>query len=128
MLVPSDSAAEAAVVEGIEVIPISSLSQAVGFLSGEIQIEPTPSRLDDLFRDLSTYDVDFSAAQFDADGKKTKNARLTVRHNGVLIHDNIEVPKSTTAAPLGEGPEDGPLHFQNHGNPVRYRNIWIVKK
>ncbi len=75
-----------------------------------------------------TYDVEFTAAEFDAEGKKTKNARLTVRHNGVVIHDNIEVPKSTTAAPLGEGPEPGPLHFQNHGNPVRYRNIWLVKK
>ncbi len=74
-----------------------------------------------------TYDVDFTAAEF-KDGKKVKNARMTVRHNGVVIHDNVEVPKSTTASPLREGPEDGPVYLQNHGNPVVYRNIWVVRK
>ena len=49
---PADSAAEAAVVEGVEVIAVASLAQAVAFLAGEIEIEPTPSRLDDLFREL----------------------------------------------------------------------------
>ena len=62
LVVPSSSAAEAAVVEGIEVIPVASLAQAVGFFTGEIDIEPTPSRLDDLFRELSAYDIDFSDA------------------------------------------------------------------
>ena len=75
-----------------------------------------------------TYDIEFTAAIFDAAGKKTANARTTVKHNGVLIHKDVEIPKSTTAAPLGEGPEPGPLHLQNHGNPVRYRNIWLVEK
>lgn len=75
-----------------------------------------------------TYDIDFTKAEFDADGKKTKNAKLTVRHNGVLIHKDVEVPRSTRAAPSKEGPEPGFLHLQNHGNPVRYRNIWIVEK
>ena len=42
---------EAAVVEGVEVIAVSSLAQAVAFLAGEVDIQPTPSRLDDLFRD-----------------------------------------------------------------------------
>jgi Domain of Unknown Function (DUF1080) len=75
-----------------------------------------------------TYDIEFTAAKFDAAGKKTASARTTVKHNGVIIHKDIELPKATTAAPLGEGPEPGPLHLQNHGNPVRYRNIWIVEK
>ena len=75
-----------------------------------------------------TYDIDYSAAKFDAAGKKTANARVTVAHNGVVIHKDTELPKATTAAPLGEGPEPGPLHLQNHGNPVRYRNIWIQEK
>ena len=75
-----------------------------------------------------TYDIEYTAAKFDAAGKKTANARTTVKHNGVLIHKEVELPKATTAAPLGEGPEPGPLHLQNHGNPVRYRNIWIVEK
>jgi hypothetical protein len=75
-----------------------------------------------------TYDIDFTAAKFDASGKKLENARMTVRHNGVVIHENIELPKTTTAAPLGEGPEPGFLHLQDHGNPVRYQNIWAVEK
>ena len=53
LIVPAESAAEAAVVEGIEVIAVQSLAQAVAFLAGEIEIEPTPSRLDDLFRELA---------------------------------------------------------------------------
>lgn len=74
-----------------------------------------------------TYDIEFTAAEFDGD-KKTKNARMTVRHNGVVVHDDIEVPKRTTASPLAEGKDKGYLHLQNHGNPVRYRNIWFVEK
>ena len=73
-----------------------------------------------------TYDIDFTAAAFDADGKKTADARMTVRHNGVVIHDDVALPKHTTAAPLKVGPAPGYLHLQNHGNPVRYRNIWLV--
>jgi len=75
-----------------------------------------------------TYDVDFTAAKFDDAGKKVANARMTVRHNGVLIHDDVDIPKSTTASPLKEGPEPGPLYLQDHGNPVRYRNIWVIPK
>lgn len=74
-----------------------------------------------------TYDVEFTAARFE-DGKKVKNARLTVKHNGVLVQDNIEVPHATTASPRKEGPEPGPLYLQDHGNPVRYRNIWVLEK
>ena len=40
-----------------------------------------------------TYDIEFTPAEFDADGKKTKNARATIQHNGVKIHDNVEFPK-----------------------------------
>lgn len=75
-----------------------------------------------------TYDVDYTAAKFDADKKKAANAKITVRHNGVLIHENVELPKSTTASPLQEGPEPGPIFLQDHGNPIRYRNIWLVEK
>lgn len=60
LLVPTQSAAEAAVVQDVEVIPISSLAQAVGFLSGEIDIEPTPSNIDSLFHALAHHQEDFS--------------------------------------------------------------------
>jgi hypothetical protein len=54
--------------------------------------------------------------------------RLTVRHNGVVIHEKAEVPKITPGGTSGkEGPK-GPLHLQNHGNPVRFRNIWVLPK
>ena len=73
-----------------------------------------------------TYDIDFEAPAFDGEGKKTKNAVVTVSHNGVLVHDKVEIPRSTVGAP--EGPALGPIQCMNHGNPVRYRNIWVVEK
>jgi len=75
-----------------------------------------------------TYDIDFEAARFDNDGRKTKPAVLTVRHNGVLIHNRVEVPKATPAAGMGEGPGPGPIQLQEHGSPVVFRNIWVVPK
>ena len=60
---------------------------------------------------------------------KTINAVFNlVKHNGVVIHENAELPKATTAAPVKEGPEPGPVYLQDHGNPVRFRNIWVVEK
>ena len=73
-----------------------------------------------------TYDVDFKAARYDAEGKKTKDAIMTVRHNGVVIHQDLVADHSTTASPLKEGPEPGPINLQDHGNPVRFRNIWVT--
>jgi len=75
-----------------------------------------------------TYDVDYTAAQFDAAGKKTKNSHVVVKHNGVVIHDR-DLTKGTPGGPInGEVPQPGPVYFQDHGNPVRYRNIWVVAK
>jgi hypothetical protein len=74
-----------------------------------------------------TYDIDFTAAKFDEAGKKTANARLTLKHNGVTVHDNIEIPKSTGGG-QPEGPKPGPIQLQNHGDPVVYRNIWAKAK
>jgi hypothetical protein len=75
-----------------------------------------------------SYDIDYTAAKFDASGKKTANAKMTAKHNGVLIHDGLELTHATTASPLKESPEPGPVYFQDHGNPVRYRNIWLKEK
>lgn len=76
-----------------------------------------------------TYDVDFTAARFDGNGQVRRHARMTVRLNGVVIHRDQELPRTTTAAPIGEiTPADGPIYIQHHGNPVYYRNIWIVPK
>ncbi len=75
-----------------------------------------------------TYEVEFTAARYDDEGKKTADARLTVLHNGVTIHQDIVADHATTASPLKEGPEPGPIFFQNHGNPVRFQNVWVVRK
>jgi hypothetical protein len=76
-----------------------------------------------------TYDVDFKAAKFDTDGKQTAWPRITVRLNGVLVHEDLELAKNlTTSAPIKgplKGPK-GPVHLQNHNNPVVFRNIWVV--
>ena len=72
-----------------------------------------------------SYDIEFTAAEFDADGKKTANARLTVLHNGKKIHDNVEITRKTGGG-AAEGSEALPIKFQDHGNPVLYRNVWIV--
>jgi hypothetical protein len=71
-----------------------------------------------------TYDMIFRAARWDGD-KKTANAHITVLHNGVAIHDQQEIVNKTGAG-QPESPEPLPIHLQNHGNPVRFRNIWIV--
>jgi hypothetical protein len=75
-----------------------------------------------------TYDIDFAMAQFDGEGKKTKPAVATVRLNGVIVHDNYEIPKSNGGGGLSDEKTPGPIFVQDHGNPVHFRNIWIVEK
>lgn len=75
-----------------------------------------------------TYDVDFTAAKYDDDGKKLADPRITVRHNGVVIHDDVELSAGTPGGTQQPGPGPGPLFLQNHGDPVVFRNIWIVPK
>lgn len=74
-----------------------------------------------------TYDFDFKAAEYEGD-KRVKKASLTIWHNGVEIQSDVKMPGETLAAPIKEGPEPGPIYLQDHGNPVRYRNIWVVEK
>jgi hypothetical protein len=74
------------------------------------------------------YDIVFHGPRFDASGKLLRPARVTVFHNGVLVQDHVE-PSGPTAhgerPPYKAGPDKAPLALQDHGNPVRYRNIWI---
>jgi len=74
-----------------------------------------------------TYDIDFIAAKYDAAGKKASNARITVKHNGVVIHNDRELTAGTPGY-RPEGPERLGLFLQNHGNPVAFRNIWAIEK
>jgi hypothetical protein len=74
-----------------------------------------------------TYDIYFTAARFDGSGKKIQNARITVLHNGVAVHDDVELPTKTGAGEA-EGPSPGPIRFQWHGDPVHFRNLWILER
>ena len=74
-----------------------------------------------------TYDLDFKAPRFDASGKKTANAVITVRLNGIVVHENQEIVAKTGAG-KAEGPDDKPILLQSHGSPVFFRNIWILEK
>lgn len=74
-----------------------------------------------------TYDIVFTAARFDGDAK-VADARMTVHHNGILVHDDVALPRATTAHRRSEGPAPGGLFLQNHGNPVVYRNVWVVER
>jgi hypothetical protein len=71
------------------------------------------------------YDIIFHPAKKQADGT-VKPGSFTVLQNGVLIQDHFPVSgEPTTAAPLQGLVEKGPLYLQDHGNPVRFRNVWI---
>ena len=74
-----------------------------------------------------SYDIIFKAPKFDEQGKVTERARITVLHNGVLIQNNVEIYGNTwhdrAANYISHGPAS--LRLQDHGNPIRYRNVWI---
>lgn len=75
-----------------------------------------------------SYDIVFHAPRFASDGRLLKPARATVLHNGVLVQDNVEItgPTATSERPGYQAhPDKLPLSLQDHGNPVRFRNIWI---
>jgi hypothetical protein len=74
-----------------------------------------------------TYDITFHNAKLGPDGKKTANAKVTVVHNGVVIHDDFELPHVTPGGFNNTEGEPAGLMLQDHGNPVQYRNIWVKR-
>jgi 3-keto-disaccharide hydrolase len=73
-----------------------------------------------------TYDIEFRAARLNADGTQKEPARITVRHNGVVIQENIALAEPTPGGTPGPGAAEDILHLQDHGNRVRFRNIWYM--
>ena len=73
-----------------------------------------------------TYDVTFKAPRLHADGSVREHPRITVIHNGITIHDDVEI-RYTGDRWKGKTEALGPIHLQDHGHPVQYRNIWLVK-
>ncbi len=71
-----------------------------------------------------SFDIEFVAPKWDGD-KKLTNSRMTVYHNGTLIHKDLEV-RGSTAAGNAETPEPAGILLQDHGNNIRFRNIWFL--
>lgn len=76
-----------------------------------------------------SFDIFFTAPRFSAAGELESAAFVTVLHNGVLVHDHVEVLGATAHRTLPEYQPHGPapLRLQDHGDPVQYRNIWLRK-
>ena len=73
-----------------------------------------------------SYDIRFTAPRFDVAGNETAHARITAWHNGLLVHDDFELERPTGGARSMREVPRGPIRLQDHGNPVRYRNLWII--
>jgi hypothetical protein len=74
-----------------------------------------------------TYDVEFTNAVADNSGKKA-NARITAKLNGITIHDGYEIPGVTGGSRQEPEGTPGPIKLQGHGNPLQFRNVWIVEQ
>lgn len=79
--------------------------------------------------DWNVYDIFFRAPR-SADGKVVEPARITVVHNGFVVQSNVSILGPSQHRELakytGALPEKGPIALQDHGNPVRFRNIWVM--
>ena len=75
-----------------------------------------------------TYEITFRAARYGADKKITEYPRISVVHNGVKVHENFELRTATGNAKSRGHTASGPIHLQDHHNPVRFRNIWLVER
>jgi len=72
------------------------------------------------------FDVEFRAPRFDAGGNKIENARfISVRHNGVLVHENVSLQGPTRSSLTGEEKPRGPLMLQGDHGPVAFRKVRI---
>ena len=85
IVVPDTNAAEAAVVEELEVIPVSSLAEAAAFFAGHLDIDPVPSRLQELFNTLSHYDDDYSDVRGQELAKRALVIAAAGAHNLLML-------------------------------------------
>lgn len=75
-----------------------------------------------------SYDIEFRRPRFDSTGVLLSPARMTVRHNGVLVHDDVALLGPTShrvRAPYARHSDELPISLQDHDHKVRFRNIWV---
>jgi hypothetical protein len=75
-----------------------------------------------------TYDIDFTNAKRNDEGKVVEKARVTVKLNGVVVHDNVAISPNPAGRPFSEEGTPGPFQLQGHGNPLQFKNIWVIEK
>jgi magnesium chelatase family protein len=85
LVVPSENAPEAAVVEELEIIPVDSLAQATAFFAGELEIDPTPSRLDCWFESFSKYEIDYADVRGQEMVKRAMTIAAAGAHNLLMV-------------------------------------------
>ena len=85
LVVPTENASEAAVVQDLQVIPVDSLAQAIAFFAGEVDMSPTPCELEQLFAKFSHYDIDFSDVRGQESAKRALTIAAAGRHNLAMI-------------------------------------------
>jgi hypothetical protein len=109
----------------IQVLDSYGLKPEVGDCAAMYSIKPPDVNAARPPETWQTYDAIFHAPKFDASGKKIANARITLFWNGVMVHDNFEIPSATPDHNAPEPKEPGPIQLQWHGNDVRFRNVWV---
>lgn len=77
-------------------------------------------------RQWQTYDINFRAPRLDAEGKVVEKARITVFQNGICVQNNTEVDGVCGGAINNDVGKAGPIMLQDHGNPMQYRNVWVL--
>lgn len=109
----------------VQILNSAGQQPADNICGGIYKVKPADFNMARPAGQWQTYDITFRAPRWDAEGKKVAGARITVYHNGTHIHDDIEIPHKTGGG-QPEGAQDGALLLQDHGNRIRFRNIWIV--